>query len=139
VNTIYVFDHSLSPKLSLCLSVLLPEPDDRPFVTPHSVQHLTEEEGVDFKMADAQWISLLAQRDRILVTCLTASKRKLVSAVMQSAGLRAVHLAEGFSHLSIFAQASRLTDWWERVVGKSYRLKPGEGLVVGINGAMGDK
>lgn len=119
--------------------MLLPDPEDEPIVTDHLIYHLTEEEGFDPKAGMAEWLLILSKRNKILVTCLSSSKRKLVSDVMAQCGLRAVHLADSFVRLSIFEQASKLTGWWEKIVKQSYRLKPGESIVVSANGMVGDK
>ena len=138
MSTSYVFDRSLSKRLALCLSVLLPDEDDEDDLTiAHRILHLADlgHDGEEHSV----WIPKLATDKHIAVTCLTSSRRKPVSNVMAACGLRAVHLADSFSQLTCFQQAHKLTGWWERIVAQSYRLKAGECIVVAANGTISDK
>jgi hypothetical protein len=143
----YVFDTSLSPKLSTCISCLLPEPDGddesedsekESAWIDHSVSHMCETDEFREHEGHDVWIQRAATRNWIIVTCLSKSRRRLVGELLATHGLRAVHLADGFSKLPRFDQAAKLIAWWAKIVDASYRLKTGAAIVVSVNGAVSD-
>jgi hypothetical protein len=87
---IYTFDTSLSPRLTKCLRMLLPEEGEPLIVVEHDVIHISEEEGFEPDKGIAPFLPILARQRRILVTCLGASKRKLVNAALAECRLSAV-------------------------------------------------
>jgi len=133
---IYTFDTSLSPRLTGCLRMLLPEDGEPLIVVKHDVIHISEEAGFEPEKGIAPFLPTLAKQQRILVTCLSASKRKLVNEALAECRLSAVHLADSFSSLSVLLQASKLIASWEHIVEKSYRLRDGACVSVSANGKV---
>ncbi len=136
----YTFDNSLSPRLVLCLSTLLPEHDeewdDSQLGPRHNLRHLRDLDAGD---SDPEvWVPRLASDEDVLVTCTASSRRKPFIALVRGSGLRTVHLADGFTHLAAFAQAAFLITHWVQLVTKSYRLKRGEAVVISMQGRIKD-
>ncbi len=134
----YVFHFSLPQKLAEAMRNLLPEVDEEPFVTPHDIMHARELEGIDPRNEQDSLVRSLASGPdpKILVACLNKSRRKAVNLMLNNAGIRVVHLIDGYQELPTFEQASWLMRHWKTIVGGSFKLARGESVSVRMNGRV---
>lgn len=138
----YVFDSSLSPKLSACISALLCENDSDHDSSSETaaddciVMHVTETDEFKKNEGHAVWIPRASKQNWIVVTCLSKARKKPVGELLAQNAVRAEHLAEGVSALPRFEQASWLIARWEKIVNTSYRLKAGESITIRMNGEV---
>lgn len=111
----------------MAIRILVETTGGDPIVVVHDAVHESEVDCEEIGVVQA-----CANHGYLFVSCPRASRKKLITADVSKAGVRAVYLNESFSNFQLLVQASKLIAQWETLVRQSYRLKGGESVSITI-------
>jgi hypothetical protein len=131
----FFFDNCISHKIVEILKLAAAADDKTQLVHIRDVAAFAEHGGRG--VADTVWIPYVAEQEWIAITVDKRVKRRPHELeLVESTGIRMVHLAGGFEQLTRWPQIRWFVEHWEKIAKETYRCGRGDQFVVSIRGKV---